>query len=149
MSLTTSSTIPTRHAVRAVRTRTRVWPVGVAAGVAAAIATSLVALVASAAGVPMRAGNIGADTADSINALTFALATWGCAAIGTFLAVVLARRANHPAHTFVVTTVVVTAISLASPILAGATTAATKTTLVVAHLVAAVIVIPTLARRLG
>jgi hypothetical protein len=126
-----------------------VWRVGAQVGVVAAVATELVGTVARAADVPMRAGNPGAHTATKIALLGFAEPTLMCSAIGTVLAVVFARRARRPAHTFAVTTIVLTAISLISPALAGATSLATKATLVTAHLVAAAIVIPTLIRRLA
>jgi hypothetical protein len=128
---------------------TPVWRVGATASVAAAVATELLAAIARAAGVAMRAGNPGAHTATKIAVLGFAEPTLMCSAIGTGLAVVLARRAERPAHTFKVTTIVLTVLSLISPALAGATSLTTKTTLVTAHLVAAAIVIPALARGLA
>jgi Family of unknown function (DUF6069) len=90
-----------------------------------------------------------AHTAATVVVFGFALPTLMCAAIGTGLAVALARRAKRPAHTFTVVTTVLSALSLISPVFAGATAPATKTTLVAAHLLAAAIVIPTLARRLA
>jgi hypothetical protein len=128
---------------------TPVWRVGAMASVAAAGATELLATAARAAGVAMRAGNPGAHTPAKIAVGGFAEPTLMCAAIGTVLAVVLARRAKRPARTFTVTTIVLTVLSLISPVLAGATAVDTKATLVTAHLVAAAIVIPALARRLG
>jgi hypothetical protein len=113
------------------------------------VATELLATTARATGVPLRADNIGSHTAAKIGVFGFALPTLMCAAIGTLLAVGLARRARRPAYTFVVATIALTVLSLVSPVFAGATTVATKITLVVAHLLAAGIVIPALARRLG
>ena len=54
----------------------------------------------------------------------------------------------HPRRTFVVVTVALTALSLIAPLPLDAD-AATKLTLEIGHLVAAVIVIPVIARRLA
>jgi peptidoglycan/LPS O-acetylase OafA/YrhL len=60
----------------------------------------------------------------------------------------LARRARRPQHTFVVTTVALTALSIVPDALADATTG-TRLTLALTHVIAAAIVIPALARRLA
>ena len=52
------------------------------------------------------------------------------------------------ARAYVRITIVLTVLSLAGPLAAGATAASTKLMLAVAHLVAAAIVIPVVARRL-
>jgi hypothetical protein len=67
--------------------------------------------------------------------------------IGIALAVALLRWSARPAGLFVRTTVSLTAISLVPPLLSGAG-AATTTALVGLHLVAAAVIIPTLARSL-
>ncbi len=127
---------------------TPVWLVSVLAGVAAAIATEVYGLVARAAGVPMEAGSIGAAEAEPITVGMFAMGTLSSTFWGTILAVILARYARRPARTYVVTTVVLTVVSLAGPLGAGDTATSTKLMLALAHLVAAAIVIPTVARRL-
>ena len=63
------------------------------------------------------------------------------------IARVLWTRARHPRHSFVVATVALTAVSLVPDVLADATTAS-RLVLGLTHLVAAAIVIPTLAERL-
>jgi hypothetical protein len=63
--------------------------------------------------------------------------------------VVLARRAKRPARTFVVTTVALTALSLAPPLATADIDTSTRVTLSLSHLVAAAIVIPVLAARLS
>ncbi len=68
--------------------------------------------------------------------------------VGVVLAIVLARRATRPRRTFVVTTVVLTAVSLVPDVVADATTA-TRFVLALTHVVAAAIVIPALASRLS
>jgi hypothetical protein len=64
------------------------------------------------------------------------------------LAAVLARRARLPRGTFVRTTVVLTVLSLVPDLVVDAAPA-TKVLLMATHLVAAGIVVPALARRLG
>jgi hypothetical protein len=127
---------------------TPVWLVSALAGVAAAIATEVYGLVARAAGVPMEAGSIGATEAEPITVGMFAMGTLINTFLGTILAVILARYARRPARTYVLTTVVLTVVSLAGPLGAGDTATSTKLMLALAHLVAAAIVIPPVARRL-
>ncbi|MEY2571306.1 MAG: hypothetical protein QOE63_1656 [Acidimicrobiaceae bacterium] len=115
---------------------------GAVAGVVAAVATTGVAAVADAAGVPIKIAG------ESIPVLGFGQLTLFFTAVGIVLASVLARRARRPGHTFVVTTLVLTALSFVPDVTADATTA-TKLTLMLTHVVAAAIVIPTLASRLA
>ena len=83
----------------------------------------------------------------AIPLLGFAQMTFVAAMIGTLLAVVLShRRATRPHHTFVVTTLVLTALSIVPDVLADAA-ASTRLTLALTHVVAAAIVIPALAFR--
>ncbi|GAA2985544.1 hypothetical protein LV75_005308 [Actinokineospora diospyrosa] len=65
------------------------------------------------------------------------------------LALLVARYAKDAARTYLRTTVVLTALSLAGPLAAADTATSTKVVLVVAHLLAAAIVIPPVARRLA
>jgi Family of unknown function (DUF6069) len=69
------------------------------------------------------------------------------AAMGVVIAVAVLRWSARPAERFVWTAVFLTAISLVPPFLSGADTA-TITALVGLHLVAATVMIPTLARGL-
>ena len=115
---------------------------GAVAGAVAAAATTGVAAVADAAGVPIKIAG------ESIPVLGFGQLTLLFTAVGVVLASVLARRARRPQHTFVVTTLVLTALSFVPDVTADATTA-TKLTLMLTHVVAAAIVIPTLAARLS
>ena len=130
--------------------RTRpVWLTGALAGITASAATELYGLIAHAAGIPMAAGNIGAAKTGPITLGMFAMGTLICTFWGTILAMLLARYANRPARMFARTAVVLTAISLAGPLAAGATATSTKLMLAVAHLIAAAIIIPVLSRRLA
>lgn len=140
---------PAAPAPRSLLTTTPVWRVGALATVAAAIVTELFALATKALGVPMEAGSPGGGAAAPIPVGGFAVSVLIWSAVGTVLAVILARRAKRPARTFVVTTVVLTVLSLASPALAGDTATSTKVVLALSHLVAAAVVIPLLALRLS
>ncbi|MFE3206245.1 DUF6069 family protein [Embleya sp. NPDC055664] len=126
-----------------------VWLVSVAAGAVAAVATEVYGLIARELGSPMRAGNIGAATAEPITVGMFAMGVAVAMSVGTLLAVLIARRAARPARTYLRTTVALTALSMISPILAGDTAISTKLMLCGAHLVAAAVVVPTVTRRLA
>ena len=68
--------------------------------------------------------------------------------VGVVIAAALLRWSARPAERFVWTAVSLTAISLVPPLLSGAD-AATVTALIGLHLVAATVMIPTLARSLS
>ena len=120
----------------------RVWRTGVAAGAAASVATFATAAVAQGLDVSLKVSD------KAIPLVGFAQLTFVFSLIGTILAVVLSRRANRPRHTFVATTIALTALSMVPDLLADAQTA-TRLTLALTHVVAAAIVIPALASRLS
>ncbi|MFF9810504.1 DUF6069 family protein [Streptomyces coeruleorubidus] len=151
MSVTTPQTqnrTDSRHTTGFLSTRP-VWLVGVLATLAGAVATEAFALVARAAGVPMEAAGPGAEEAAEIPVGGFGggVVFWSVA--GIILAVVLARWAKQPARTFTVTTVVLTALSLAGPAVAPHTATSTQIILAGSHVVAAAVIIPLVARRLS
>ena len=115
---------------------------GAVAGVVASVATVGVAGAADAIGVPITVGG------ESIPLLGFAQLTLVATAIGVVLASIFARKASRPRHTFLTTTLALTALSFVPDVLADAQTA-TKVTLMLTHVVAAAIVIPALASRLA
>jgi len=80
--------------------------------------------------------------------LGFATLTAFFSVVGVVLAVVLSRLARHPRIVFVRTTVVLTALSLVPDVIVDAAVP-TKALLMLTHLVAAAIVVPAVARRLG
>ena len=139
-TLTPLATTPT--ATAQTRPVSRFGRDGLLAGFAAAVAN--VAVVAGArqfdAGVEIQN--------EAIPLLGFAQVTFISAIIGIGLAALFARRAGRPRHTFVVTTVVLSALSMVPPVLVDADTA-TKLVLWLTHAVAAVIIIPAIARRLA
>lgn len=119
-----------------------VWKHGVAAGAVAAVATTVLATVASAAGVSFETA-----PGEPIPTFAFPQLTIAFSLIGVALAAVLARKADRPRSTFVKTTVALLALSFV-PDLTFGFDAASAVTLISLHSVAAAIVIPTLARRL-
>ncbi len=126
-------------------------PVSVAGAAAAAAGAAVLyayGTLAQALDVPMRAGEIGASHAQAITPASFAIGVVFCTVAGTILAMVLARRAAHPARAFLRTSLVLVAISLVFPLAASHTATETRLTLALGHLIAAAIVIPIIARRL-
>jgi amino acid transporter len=123
--------------------RRPVWKHGCAAAVAASITTTLLAAVASAAGVSFSDGS-GA----SIPLVAFAQLTLVFSLVGTGVAAVMARRARRPRSTFARTAVTLTALSFVPDLVLGFD-AASAVTLIALHTVAAAIVVPTLVSRLA
>jgi len=139
-TVTTFPSTPTTagHAHRA----GRIGRAGLAGGLAAALGN--VALVAVA-----RQLDVAVEIQDkAIPLLGFAQVTVLAAIIGIALAALFTRRARRPRHTFVVTTVALSALSMVPPAFVDTDTA-TKVVLGLTHVVAAVIVIPAIAARLA
>ena len=115
----------------------------VIATLAAMVATTLAAALARAVGVDFEIP----DGGETIPLAGFAVVTGVFSVVGIVIAVALLRWSARPAERFVWTAVSLTAISLVPPFLSGANTA-TITALLGLHLVAAAVMIPTLARSL-
>ena len=107
------------------------------------VATVLAAALARAAGVDFEVP----DGGEIIPLPGFAVVTGFFSVVGIVIAAALRRWSARPAERFVGITVLLTAISLVPPLIVGAG-AATSTALIGLHLVAAAIVIPSLARNL-
>ena len=116
---------------------------GVVATLAAMVATTLAAALAQAVGVDFAVS----DAGETIPLSGFAVVTGFFSLVGVVIAAALLRWSARPTERFVRTAVALTAISLAGPLLATAG-AGTTIALVVLHLVAAAVMIPTLARSL-
>jgi len=116
---------------------------GAVAVLAAMVATTVVAALAHGAGVDFEVP----DGGETIPLSGFAVVTGVFSCVGVVIAVALLRWSARPADRFVWTAGTLTAISLVPPFLSGAA-AATIATLVVLHLVAAAVMVPTLARSL-
>jgi amino acid transporter len=144
--MSTTTQVPTRTAratVTPATGRQPLWKHGVAAAVVAAVATTVLAAIASAAGV-----SFADKTGASIPVAGFAQLTLVFSLVGVGMAAVMARRARRPRATFVRTAVALTMLSFV-PDLTFGFDAGSAATLITLHIVAAVIVVPTVARRLA
>ena len=121
----------------------RLATTGFMATLAAMVATTLAAALAQAVGVDFEVP----DGGETIPLSGIAVVTGFFSVVGTVIAVALLRWSARPAERFVWTAVSLTVISLVPPLLSGANTA-TTTALIGLHLVAATVMIPTLARSL-
>ncbi|GAA1792463.1 hypothetical protein GCM10009795_042660 [Nocardioides hankookensis] len=137
-SPSTSTSTSTSHATG----RRTVWRHGLAASVVAAVVTTTLAAIASAAGV-----SFADSSGESIPLAGFTQLTLVFSLVGVGLAAVLARRARRPRRTFVRTAVALTVLSWVPDLVVGFD-AASAATLIGLHTVAACIVVPTLASRL-
>jgi Family of unknown function (DUF6069) len=113
---------------------------GFIATLAAMVATTLAAALAQAVGVDFAVP----DGGETIPLSGFAVVTGFFSVVGIVIAVALLRWSVRPAQRFMWTAMSLTAISLVPPLLSGANTA-TTTALVGLHLVAATVMISTLA----
>jgi hypothetical protein len=116
---------------------------GFIATLAAMVATTVAAALARAVGVDFEVP----DGGETIPLPGFAVVTGFFSVVGIVIAVALLRWSARPAERFVWTAVSLTAVSFVPPLLSGANTA-TTTALLGLHLVAAAVMIPTLARSL-
>lgn len=129
----------------------RLLLVGLGATVAAGVATELWIGIVRAAGVDLRIGDPFGDPSSAMALPTGACATSiaMCMVLGTALAVLINLRARRPAYTYVVTAAVLTFVSLGAPLVSAGASGATKLTLIVAHLLAAAVIVPVVARCLA
>ena len=135
MSATTlSAATVTAHPTRSLRTTT------VVAGLAAAAAVSVAAAALHAAGVSFEVRG------EAIPVMGFAQMTFLGAVIGGVLLAVLNRRSAQPRRRFLQATIALTAVSCV-PSVAWPDDAGSKLSLVVLHVLAAIIVVPLLARH--
>jgi len=118
------------------------WKVGVTAGLIGAAATSLTAAVARAADVSLEIKG------EPIPISGFAVFTFIGAMLGVGVATLLSRRARRPQRSFLRTSVVLTAVSILPDAFADTDTAS-RIVLAITHLVAAAIIVPSIASRLA
>jgi hypothetical protein len=142
-TITEIRTAATPHRHTPAAPRQSVWNYGLAAAVTASVATTVLAAVASAAGV-----SFAARTGTRIPIAAFAQLTLVFSLVGVGIAAVIARRARRPRPTFVRTAVALTALSFVPDLTFGFNTGSAAT-LITLHTVAAAIVVPTLAGRLA
>ncbi len=136
---------------RATSTRIPVWRVGRAGARAAVIGAVVLygyGATARALSVPMHAGDPGGSAAQPVTPLNFAVGVVFCTVLGTVLAALVGRYGRRPGRTFVRTAVTLLVVSLVFPLAASHTAASTRVCLALAHLLAAAVVVPQLARAL-
>ena len=139
-----TSTVPNRSAAGTEPGRRLVLP-GLAAAVAAAVATTAVAALGKAAGVDFEVPD---GTEQPIPLLGVTNLAFVFSVVGVAIAAGLRRWNKQPAKTFLRVALVLTAVSLIPPFVTGANLG-TSIGLVLAHLTAAAIMIPTLVSRLA
>ena len=128
---TSSASAPVARTSR----RRALWTAGLVSGVAAAAATTVIAVAARAVDIPLEVDG------EQIPLFGFAQLTMIGAVIGTVLALAMSKWAAKPRRTFVVTTVTLTALSLVPDVTVDASTGS-KLVLMLTHVVAAAIVVP-------
>ena len=147
----TATTVPTtaHRSTSAIDTIRPLWLVGLVVGLLGSAAAIVVALAAKALDVPMLVAE--SDTADTMQvpASGFLIFVMASTAVGVVLAYALARWAKHPARTFVIVGVVLTALSMGLPITTHQATTGTRLVLGLTHVVAAAIIIPAIAHQLA
>jgi hypothetical protein len=116
---------------------------GLVATFSAMVATTLAAALARSVGVDFEVP----DGGETIPLPGVAVVTGFFSVVGVVIAAALLRWSARPAKRFTQTAVSLTAISFVPPLLSAASTA-TIATLLVLHLVAATVMIPSLARSL-
>ncbi|SDJ84687.1 hypothetical protein SAMN05428985_101713 [Nocardioides sp. YR527] len=120
-----------------------VWPRGLVATAIAAVVTTLMAVVAKAAGV-----DFGSSVGD-VPISAFPMLTVYCSLIGVIIAEVMIRLAKMPRSTFQITAIVLTGLSLIPDVVPFFEFDLTFVgVLCLTHLVAAAIVIPMVALRM-
>jgi len=126
----------------------RRWAVGAGSAVVSSFIVIALVAAAHAAGVPMEVAENATKQPEQIPLLGYGTVIVGSTLVGLLLATALARWARRPRRTFVVATLVLTAVSFAFPATTTATTA-TKVVLEVAHVIPAALIIPAIAAHLS
>ena len=146
----TATTVPPAHRSTDRSTTSRpLWLVGLGTGILGSVAAIAVALVADAVDVPMLVAQ--SDTAETtkVPASGYLMSVMLSTVVGVVLAYGLRRWAKRPARTFVVVSVTLTALSMGLPITTHQATTATRLVLGLTHVVAAAVIVPSLARELA
>lgn len=120
----------------------RLWLPGLAFAAGGAVAATVIAAAADAAGVSLEIAG------EAIPLLGFAQLAFVFSVVGIALAAAFRRWSGRPARAFVRTAVVLVAVSFLPDLLASDVDAATRVTLILTHIAVAVVVIPGLSARL-
>lgn len=149
---TTLSTTTNRSSTTTTRTPYgRLLLVNLGATVAAGAATEAWVGIVRATGTDLRIGDPFGDPSSAMTLPTGACATSiaMCMVLGTALAVLLNCRSRRPAYTYAVVASALTFVSLGAPLVSAGASAWTKSALIVAHLIAAAVIVPVVARCLA
>jgi hypothetical protein len=151
MTTTLSTTTHTNAKAWARAPYGRLLLVNLGATVAAGVATEVWAGVVRARGVDLRIGDPFGDPKSAMALPVGACATSiaMCMVLGVALAALINWKARRPAYTYVVVASVLTFVSLGAPLVSAGASGATKLTLIVAHLIAAAVIVPLVARCLA
>jgi Family of unknown function (DUF6069) len=114
--------------------------------VGAGVVNTVIALIAKAADVAMQVKGFGADVREGIPMFAYFVSTVFASVLGIGLALLM-KRFGQSQRNFTIVAGVLAGLTLLSPLFADATTG-TKVVLEITHIVAAVIIIPALARLL-
>jgi len=150
----TTTTVSTRTTDTTTSTRApygRLLLVNLGATVAAGVVTEAWTGIIRAAGVDLQIGDPFGDPSSAMKLPVGACATSiaMCMVLGTAIAVLMNWKAARAAYTYVVVASVLTFVSLGAPLVSAGASAATKFTLIVAHLLAAAVIVPVVARCLA
>jgi hypothetical protein len=145
-AFTPATTITASDAATPTSSR-RMWAVGAAAAVFASLIVIVVVAIAKGAGVPMEVAESSTKQPEQIPLLGYATVILGSTLVGLLLATACARWIRRPRLAFVISALVLTAVSFAFPATTTATTA-TKVMLEITHVVPATLIIVAIAAHL-
>jgi uncharacterized membrane-anchored protein len=148
-TVSTTTTTPTTTAARA--SYGRLLLVNLGATVAAGAVSEAWVAIIRATGVDLEIGDPFGDPSSAMTLPVGACATSiaMCMVLGVALAAGLNWKARRPAFTYVVVASVLTFVSLGAPLVSAGASGATKFTLIVAHLLAAAVIVPVVGRCLA
>ena len=125
----------------------RMWAVGAVAAVVSSLVVIALVAIAQGFGVPMEVAENSTKQPEQIPLLGYATVILGSTLIGLLLATAFNRWTRRPRRTFVITALVLTAVSFAFPATTTATTA-TKVILEITHVIPAALIITAIAAHL-
>ena len=127
--------------------RRRMWAVGAVAGVASSLIVIALVAIAEGVGVPMEVAENNTKQPEHIPLLGYGVVILGSTLVGLLLATAYGRWSGRPRLAFIVTALVLTAVSFAFPATTTATTA-TKVMLEITHVIPAALIIAAIAAHL-
>ena len=127
--------------------RRRMWAVGAVAGVVSSLVVIALVAIAEGVGVPMEVAENSTKQPEQIPLLGYGMVILGSTLVGLLLATAFGRWTGRPRLAFVITALVLTAVSFAFPATTTATTA-TKVMLEITHVIPAALIIAAIAAHL-